>query len=67
MALFENNGDQSTEKKQYIVLRDKTGEDVAYINPVKTVSKELLVKSLSDKGLSVEIRESKGDVLELEL
>ena len=67
MALFENNGDQSTEKKQYIVLLDKAGEDVAYINPVKTVSKELLVKTLLGKGLNAEIRESKGDVLELEL
>ena len=65
MAIFE---EKKKDKSSYIVLLDSTGEDVvAYVNPVKTVPQELLVKTLISKGLKAEVRESADEVLELKL
>ena len=54
MAIFEKEKDA----KEYIVLLDITGEVVAYINPVKTVSNKLMVDQLVSKGLNAEIKTS---------
>ncbi len=50
------------------MLLDSTGENaVAYVNPVKSVPQEVMLKSLLAKGLKAEIRQSADDVLELSL
>ena len=64
MAIFE---EKKTETKSYVGLLDKEGVLIAFVSPVKGVSPELLVESLKTKGLNVEIREPKADVLELNL
>jgi len=65
MAIFE--GKKQTESKAYVALMDTNDNLVAFVSPVKGVSNELLVKSLKEKGLNVEIKEPKADVLELSL
>ena len=56
------------DKTSYLVMLDSTGENVvAYINPVKSVPQEVMLKSLLAKGLKAEIRQSADDVLELSL
>ena len=65
IAIFE---DKKKDKTSYLVMLDSTGENVvAYINPVKSVSNEVILKAMSAKGLKVEIRESAEEVLELTL
>lgn len=65
MAIFE---EEANKKKSYVALLDATGENlVAFITPVKGISKELMVKTLISKGLKAEVRETADDVLELAL
>ena len=65
MAIFEK---ETKEQKAYIALLNKSGEAlIAFISPVKGVSDETLVELLTAKGLNVEIREPKGDMVNLEL
>lgn len=65
MAIFEK---ESKESKAYIALLEKSGEQlVAFISPVKGVKDEQLVELLIGKGLNVELREPKGDIVDIEL
>jgi len=65
MAIFDES---KKDKSSYLVLLDATGENVvAYINPVKSVPQEVILKAMTAKGLKVEVRESAEDVLELTL
>ena len=65
MAIFEK---ETKEQKAYIALLNKSGEAlIAFISPVKGVSDEMLVELLTAKGLNVEIREPKGDMVDIEL
>ncbi len=65
MAIFEK---ETKEQKAYIALLNKSGEAlIAFISPVKGVSDETLVELLTAKGLNVEIREPKGDMVNIEL
>lgn len=65
MAIFEK---ESKESKPYIALLNKSGEAlIAFISPVKGVSDETLVDLLTEKGLNVELREPKGDMVDIEL
>jgi len=49
-------------------MLDSTEENVvAYVNPVKNVPQEVILKAMTAKGLKVEVRESADDVLELTL
>jgi hypothetical protein len=64
MAIFEK---EATEAKSYVALLDTEGNLVAFISPVKGVKPELLVDALTEKGLYVEIREPKADVVSLSL
>ena len=65
MAIFEK---ETKEQKAYIALLNKSGEAlIAFISPVKGVSEETLVELLTAKGLNVEIREPKGDMVDIEL
>lgn len=65
MAIFEK---ETKEAKAYIALLNKSGEQlIAFISPVKGVNDEQLVELLTDKGLNVEIREPKGDIVDIEL
>lgn len=67
MALFEKDTVQTKDSGQYIALLNKEGDLIAFIRPVSKVPAELLVDALSEKGLSVELRESKPDVTVIEL
>lgn len=64
MAIFEK---ETTESKSYVALLDTEGNLVAFISPVKGIKPELLVESMKAKGLSVEIREPRADVVSLSL
>lgn len=64
MAIFEK---EKTESKSYVALLDLESNLVAFIQPVKGVSNELVVEALQGKGLNVEIREPKADVVSLSL
>ncbi len=65
MALFDKD---ETEKKAYIALLDKDGENIlAFVTPVKGLKPELLVEKLNGKGINCEVRESKGDIVDIEL
>ena len=65
MAIFEK---ETKEQKAYIALLNKSGEAlIAFISPVKGVSDETLVELLIAKGLNVELREPKGDMVDIEL
>ena len=65
MAIFEK---ETKEQKAYIALLNKSGEAlIAFISPVKGVSDETLVELLTAKSLNVEIREPKGDMVDIEL
>jgi len=65
IAIFEESKDKKT---SYLVLLDSTGENVvAYVNPVKSVPQEVILKAMTAKGLKVEVRESAEEVLELNL
>lgn len=65
MAIFEK---ETKEQKAYIALLNKSGEAlIAFISPVKGVSDETLVELLTAKGLNVELREPKGDMVDIEL
>lgn len=65
MAIFEK---ETKEQKAYIALLNKTGETlIAFISPAKGVQDEALVDLLIDKGLNVELREPKGDIVDIEL
>ena len=65
MAIFEK---ETKEQKAYIALLNKSGEAlIAFISPVKGVSEETLVELLTAKGLNVEIREPKDDMVDIEL
>ena len=66
MAIFEDkkgggNGDS------YIAILDNTGDIVAFVNPARGVSQELLVTELTKKKLKVEIRDPKEDRTTLKL
>lgn len=64
MALFEEKPKDDT----YIALLAEDGETlVAFVSPVKNVSKELLVEAMSAKGLNVELRERADTVLDIKL
>lgn len=65
MALFENTKEDN--KKTYIVILSKSGEVAGTVFPANNVPMDVMIKSLQDKGLTVEIRTSKSEVLELEL
>lgn len=65
IAIFEED---KKSKTSYLVMLDSTGESVvAYVNPVKNVPQEVILKAMTAKGLKVEVRESADDVLELTL
>ena len=64
MAVFES---KKEETKEYLALLGKDDNLVAFVQPVKGVSLELLAEKLTEKGLNVEIRQPKGDVLDIEL
>lgn len=65
MAIFET---EKKEAKAYIALLNKTGEElIAFISPVKGVANEHLVELLKAKNLNVELREPKGDIIDIEL
>ncbi len=65
MAIFEK---EKKESKHYLVILDASKENVvAIVNPVAKITLELLATSLESKGLNVEIRESKPEILELAL
>ena len=65
MAIFEK---ETKEQKAYIALLNKSGEAlIAFISPVKGVKDETLVDLLTEKGLNVELREPKGDMVDIEL
>ena len=65
MAIFEK---ETKEQKAYIAFLNKSGEAlIAFISLVKGVSDETLVELLTAKGLNVEIREPKGDMVDIEL
>lgn len=66
MALFEKDT-VSKDTGVYIGLLDKNGELVAFIRPAGKVPASLLVEALSEKGLNVELRESKPDVTIIDL
>lgn len=65
MAIFEK---EQKDGKSYVALLDAEGENlVAFITPVKQVGVELLVDSLKEKGLNVEVRESQPSIEKLKL
>ena len=64
MAVFEND---KKESKAYLALLGADNNLVAFISPVKGVTLELLAEKLAEKNLNVEIREPKGDVLDIKL
>lgn len=64
MAIFEK---EKAESKSYVAMLDIEGELVAFIQPVKGVSNEVLVEALVAKGLNVEIREPKADKVSISL
>ena len=65
MAIFEK---ETKEQKPYKPKLNKTAQaKIAFISPVKGVSDETLVELLTAKGLNVEIREPKGDMVDIEL
>ena len=65
MAIFEK---ETKDQKAYIALLNKSGEAlIAFISPVKGVKDETLIELLAEKGLNVEIREPKGDMVDIEL
>lgn len=64
MAIFE---DKKQEVSTYVALLDNEGNLVAFIQPVKGVSQELITEAMREKGLNVELRESKEARLSLTL
>ena len=64
MAIFEK---EKQESKAYVAMLDKNGDMVAFVSPVKGVSNELIQSALQAKGVSVDIREPKADVVSIEL
>ena len=64
MAIFE---EEKHETKSYVAMLDKNGDIVAFVSPIKGVSNELIQSALQAKGVSVEIREPKADVVSIEL
>lgn len=64
MAIFEK---EKAEAKSYVAMLDAQGELVAFIQPVKGVSNELIKEALVGKGLNVEIREPKADIVSITL
>lgn len=65
MAIFEK--EDKKEQTSYVAMLDAAGDMVAFIQPVKGISQELIKDALVAKGLSVEIRESKADRTEVQL
>jgi hypothetical protein len=63
MAIFE----KEVKQNEYIALLDSNNDLVAFISPIKGLKPELLCEALAEKGLNVEVRQSKGDRLELVL
>ena len=64
MAIFEK---EKVESKSYVDMLDKNSNMVAFVSPIKGVSNELIQEALAAKGVSVEIREPKADVVSIEL
>ena len=64
MAIFEK---ETNDQKEYIALLDANGEMTAFISPVKGVKPQMLVDALVSKGLSVELRQSKADRVNITL
>lgn len=65
MAIFEK--EDKKEQTSYVAMLDSNGDMVAFIQPVKGISQELITEALVAKGLTVEIRESKADRTEVSL
>ena len=66
MALFKDT--KKEEEGTYIALLSNDGENlVAFISPVKGVSKELLIEKLVKKGLNVELRTKNTEDLDFEI
>jgi hypothetical protein len=63
MAIFE----KETKVGEYIALLDSNNDLVAFVSPVKGLKPEMLCEALAEKGLNVEVRQSKGDRLDLVL
>jgi len=63
MAIFDEKKD--TGDNSYVALLDTAGDLVAFIQPVKGVSKELIAEALQEKGLACEVRESREARTEL--
>ncbi len=63
MAIFE----KETKVGEYIALLDSNNDLVAFVSPVKGLRPEMLCEALAEKGLNVEVRQSKGDRLDLVL
>ncbi len=53
----------NTQKKDesFIQISDKAGEAVAFVNPARGYSKELIVDALVKKGLLAELKQPKED------
>ena len=64
MAIFE---EKEKGRESYIALLDSKDELIAFISPVKSVSKELIVEALKAKGLNVELREPQDEKLSIVL
>ena len=64
MAIFEKENKGGNE---YVALLDTAGDLIAFISPVKGVDPQILVDKMTQKGLIVELRESKGDKLDFDL
>jgi len=66
MALFKDT--KKSDEDTYIALLSNNGENlIAFISPVKGVSKELLVEKLINKGLNVELRQKNTEDLDFEI
>lgn len=65
MALFDKKDEEAN--KTYVALMDSSDELIAFVSPAKGVPAEMLVQALKDKGLNVEVKESKADRVEITL
>lgn len=64
MAIFEK---EKSESKEYLAMLDANGDMVAFVSPIKGVSNQLIQDALAARGVNVEIRTPKADVVSIEL
>lgn len=67
MGLFEKDTVQTKDVGVYVALLDAKGDLIAFIRPASKVPADLLVEALAEKGLNVELRESKPEITVIEL